>query len=85
MGWVGKRSTGSWDDAGGQADGLSGHCGLTGSLGLLPAAGSQYAAWNSTSTLLAATCDTLRSVLVFEPVSGHMVMRVEGHPKPVLW
>lgn len=48
-------------------------------------AGSQYVAWNSSSSLLAATSDALHAVFVFEPGSGAMAMRVEAHTRPCLW
>lgn len=42
-------------------------------------------AWNRSSTLLAVSSDALHAVFVFEPASGRLVMRVEGHRRPCLW
>lgn len=49
------------------------------------AAGAQYLAWNASSTLLAVSSDALHAVFVFEPHSGRLVLRVEGHRHPCLW
>jgi hypothetical protein len=46
--------------------------------------GSQYCAWNASSTLLAVTSDALHAVFVFGIPSGQLVMRVEGFVRTVL-
>jgi len=48
------------------------------------ACGSQYVAWNSSSTLVAATSDILRAVFVWNVVSGDLVFREEGHRQACL-
>lgn len=47
--------------------------------------GAQYIAWNASSTLLAVSSDALHAVFVFEPHSGRLMLRVEGHRRPCLW
>ena len=48
------------------------------------AVGAQYIAWNSTSTLLAATSDVLHAVFVWDPATGDIVSRIEGLVRPCL-
>lgn len=46
--------------------------------------GSQYCAFNSSSTLLAASCDALRTVSVWSVASGALLWRFAGAASPVL-
>jgi hypothetical protein len=47
-------------------------------------AGSQYCAWNASSSLLAVSSDALHAVFVFEAGSGRLALRVEDHLRPCL-
>ena len=46
--------------------------------------GSQYCAWNASSSLLAVTSDALHAVFVFAIPSGQLLMRVEGFVRTIM-